>query len=443
MIFSLFILVGVSYNLYTHIVTRHTEFLRRELKSLAAITAIQLPGDILEELTTPEQEASSDYIRLKQLLATIADQSSQLKYIYTLRKTEKPGIYQFIVDGDPDPASAAHIGELYDGRHVPALEDAFLAPSADSEFFTDQWGTTLSGYAPVFNSRGETVAIVGLDMTMDYFLADLKIFRDKFLYIATAASILAFLISLALTHAFAKRMLELENAAEQIACGQNVIHLTTGNDEVSPLALKLQHLAIALNNERETILLSAVEALLTALEAKDPYTSGHSSEVASLSVQIACKLQLSSQEIFKIRLAALLHDIGKIGIPDSVLNKAGPLTQEEWKLIKQHPAIGAKIIAGIPALADLALAVSCHHCRFDGTGYPATAGEQIPLAARIIAVADSFQAMTADRPYRRGLAPEEALAEIKRCAGTQFDPAIADIFIMLQKKNPISFAKKG
>src|SRR5258708_18834818 len=126
-----------------------------------------------------------------------------------------------------------------------------------------------------------------------------------------------------------------------------------------------------------------------------------------------------------LRRGALRHDIGKIGVPDHILRKAGPLTENEWYTMKTHPDLGAKIIGNVPFLEEVAVIIRAHHERWDGNGYPlGLAGEQIPLRARIFAVADSFDAMTADRPYRRARQLDEAIAQIKRCSGPQFDPQI-------------------
>jgi putative nucleotidyltransferase with HDIG domain len=131
-----------------------------------------------------------------------------------------------------------------------------------------------------------------------------------------------------------------------------------------------------------------------------------------------------------LRRGALLHDIGKIGVPDHILRKPGPLTENEWTTMRLHPDLGAKIIAHVPFLEEVAVIIRAHHERWDGNGYPVgTAGQAIPLGARIFAVADSFDAMTSDRPYRRGRQLDEALAEVERCSGSQFDPQVVTAFL--------------
>jgi diguanylate cyclase (GGDEF)-like protein len=164
-------------------------------------------------------------------------------------------------------------------------------------------------------------------------------------------------------------------------------------------------------------------ALARAVDAKDSTTRSHCDTVANTCVLIANELNLEPQQIAKLRVAGLLHDVGKIGVPDTVLNKPGPLTEEEWEVMRTHPVIGHGILQSA-GLADQADWVLHHHERVDGTGYPdGMFGNDIPLESRIILVADAFEAMTSDRPYRKACPDDEALEELERAAGTQFDPA--------------------
>ena len=176
--------------------------------------------------------------------------------------------------------------------------------------------------------------------------------------------------------------------------------------------------------------LSAVTALAYALEAKDKYTSGHSQRVAETSVAIATELGMPQDSIEKIRLAGLIHDLGKIGVRESVLNKPGRLTDEEFQHVKYHCEMGEHILTPIVEDEEILKVVTHHHERYDGTGYPdGLKYEQIPLGARILAVADRYDAMTSERPYRKAMSDEAACAEIERGKRTQFDPEVADAFI--------------
>jgi putative nucleotidyltransferase with HDIG domain len=173
--------------------------------------------------------------------------------------------------------------------------------------------------------------------------------------------------------------------------------------------------------------LDTVRSLVGALEAKDVYTRGHSERVAQYAAAIAASMGLSEEAVERIRLAAQLHDLGKVGLSDSVLCKAGTLTSDEYTEVRHHPEIGAEIVERVPALSDLAPIVRHHHERYDGTGYvDGLQGDAIPLESRVLAVADSFDAMTSSRAYRAAMSSADAVEEILACRGSQFDPKIVE-----------------
>jgi len=176
--------------------------------------------------------------------------------------------------------------------------------------------------------------------------------------------------------------------------------------------------------------LSVIYALVSAVEAKDPYTYGHSKKVNTYAVALAGAIGLSPDEVSKVSTAALLHDIGKIGIPDKVLNKKGKLSGEDWEAIKAHPRLGANIVGTMPHLVPYVNSILHHHERWDGGGYPeGLKGEEIPIEARILAIVDSFEAMTSVRPYRPALSLEQVVKELRQGAGLQFDPKLVEVFI--------------
>ncbi len=192
-----------------------------------------------------------------------------------------------------------------------------------------------------------------------------------------------------------------------------------------------------LRQSLEESYLETVPALASTLDARDRYTSRHSDRIARLAVAVAREMGLSKEEQERIRFAAYLHDIGKIGIPDAVLQKPGPLNEEEWKLIKKHPVIGAQILVPIQHLKDVVEIVRHHQERFDGLGYPdGLAGEAIPILARILAVVDAYSAMIDDRIYRKGRPHDQAIEELKRYAGTQFDPKVVGTFLRINVVAP-------
>ena len=184
--------------------------------------------------------------------------------------------------------------------------------------------------------------------------------------------------------------------------------------------------------ELENTYISTVKALMSIVEAKDAYTKGHTERVADYSVALARKMRLDREKLRHLRYAAVLHDIGKLVIYERVLNKTGSLDEDEWELLKSHPVIGASIIENMEFLAGAVPLVRHHHEHFDGGGYPnGLAGEKIPLGARIIAVADAYDAMTTDRPYRAALSKKVAINTMKEKAGTQFDERVVENFVEL------------
>lgn len=172
------------------------------------------------------------------------------------------------------------------------------------------------------------------------------------------------------------------------------------------------------------------EALVAALDAREHETGLHSKRVACHTLVLAKHFAADPQELRQVYLGALLHDIGKIGIPDSILLKEGPLSDAEWEIMRSHPDIGYRILAGAPSMEKAAELVLAHEERFDGTGYPlGLVGESIPLWARLFAVIDTLDAMTSDRPYRKGLSFDVARAEIARQSGSQFDPKAVEVLM--------------
>ena len=175
---------------------------------------------------------------------------------------------------------------------------------------------------------------------------------------------------------------------------------------------------------------SIMQVLCSALDMRDSATEGHSQRVARMAALVARRIELPRSEIKRIEQAAALHDIGKIGVSDAVLSKPGPLTDDEWVEMRRHPRLGYEIVADIEALQHAAEIIHCHHERYDGRGYPrGLKGEEIPIGARIFAVVDSYDAMTSHRPYRRARTHEDAMEEIMRNSGTQFDPTAVQAFL--------------
>lgn len=195
--------------------------------------------------------------------------------------------------------------------------------------------------------------------------------------------------------------------------------------------MKEQLLSMRLRNEeKQNLINNTINSLVHTLEAKDKYTEGHSRRVADTALAVAKRLGLNARDQEELHLAGLFHDIGKIGIQESVLHKEGRLTAEEYDIIKEHVVIGVKILEQIPQFHRITKIVRHHHEFFDGNGYPdGLAGADIPIGGRILAICDAYDAMTSDRPYRRALSDADACRILSRNAGRQFDPDIVEIFL--------------
>lgn len=199
------------------------------------------------------------------------------------------------------------------------------------------------------------------------------------------------------------------------------------------------------SRENEELFLGIVKSLAAAIDAKDTYTNGHSVRVADYSAEIARRAGYDVSALQRIYITGLLHDVGKIGIPDAIINKNGKLDDEEYAIIKTHPEKGAAILSNIQDMPELSIGARWHHERFDGKGYPeGLMGEDIPEMARIIAIADAYDAMTSNRSYRKGLPQEVVRAEIEKGRGTQFDPIFAEIMLqMIDEDTNYNMRDKG
>jgi len=210
-------------------------------------------------------------------------------------------------------------------------------------------------------------------------------------------------------------------------------------EDLSTLEKLAYQIGIALENTRlitdlEELFIGTVKSLSSAIDAKSRWTAGHSERVTKYSVEIGKGIELSEKELRDLELSGLLHDIGKIGTYEAILDKAGKLTDEEYKIVKEHPVKGAEILLSIKQMKDIIPGVKYHHEFFNGKGYPdGLKGENIPLMARILCIADSVDAMGADRPYRKGRAMDEIIIELKRCSGAQFDPKFVNVFLNVVK----------
>jgi HD-GYP domain-containing protein (c-di-GMP phosphodiesterase class II) len=232
------------------------------------------------------------------------------------------------------------------------------------------------------------------------------------------AAILVFAIPLVLSRYAQKQVVDKTR--------DNVLRLERSNEQLQKAFVEIRDMSEQLDDAYT----GTLESLVAALDMRDQETRGHSSRVASHSLDLAKLLGIEDEdELAMVYRGALMHDVGKIGVPDAILRKPDRLTDEEWEYMRRHPAMGYRILAQVPYLRPAAKIVLAHHERWDGGGYPrGLKGEQIPLGARIFALSDTYDAILSDRPYRKGQPAEAARDEILRCAGAQFDPKVAEAF---------------
>ncbi|HEY0079906.1 MAG TPA: HD domain-containing phosphohydrolase [Pyrinomonadaceae bacterium] len=260
--------------------------------------------------------------------------------------------------------------------------------------------------------------------------------RRQMLWISLLAASLALLLGFYLARRLTRPVSDLAAGAHRIASGDFSQRIdvrsrtelgdlgNSFNQMTDRLERFIEDLRRAADENRE-LFIGTVKALAAAIDGKDPYTRGHSERVARFSLAIAEQLNLSDEETEKLRISALLHDVGKIGIDDNVLKKPAALTDEEFEIMKQHPQKGYKIMSQIPAMRDFLPGMYMHHEMINGAGYPqGLKGDEIPLQARIVSVADTFDAMTTDRPYQRAMKFEDALERIQSFVGTRYDAAV-------------------
>ena len=330
-----------------------------------------------------------------------------------------------------DRLSRSRIAIVRDNELVATtLEPAAAATFAASARASESDGTvTLAGEMFAFRRLvqvGDT-SFYALGSIDEFSRAAMGDTVTSLIFIAVGAGLLALVGSFSLARSLSMPIGHLSSALAHMAATHHVdgrLALTGSSRELDTLTQTFNELMATVADaeaQTEAAYTGAIRALAAALDARDPYTAGHSERVSVVSVAIGRELGLGLEALEVLRLGALLHDIGKIGVPDEVLRKPGALTGAEYDTIKQHPVLGARILRSVPFLARHLPIVELHHERPDGRGYPyGLRGDDIPLPARIVHVADAYDAMTSARAYRRAMPPGEALRELRRCAGVEF-----------------------
>lgn len=584
---------------------------------IASTAALQIDGEHHKQIRTKEDANTPEYKKLKETLIAIRDANPDVRFVYTMRKTNDKNTLLIIMDIEEDPQYSSHIGDEYDITDCPEILNGFNGPAADRNPVNDKWGKFISGYAPIRDKNGNVDAIIGIDMALPQLIKEERLIKAAAIKTIVIALLLSILLSWIITKNVLNKVRVFTDAADRVKNGDLDFRLQVkSKDEIGQFAETFNHMMTGLqqtikdfltgvynhmyfqerlaseleraerynhslcllifdldrfksindtlghpagdsilrqlanvikanvrsidivaryggdefaiilpessietgkeiaerlrvaveenefyidagesstktirasitiglaaypdhHHTREGLVMAADIALCRAKHVRrnsvfaydpsvreennvdlhdlyqmlrDPnnatisevsdkkksYICGHSERVTSYAVRIGQAIGLKEEIIAGLKVASQLHDIGKIGIPSSILNKPGSLTNEEREAIQSHPSVAEGILRRAQQIDLIIPAVLFHHERWDGEGYPdGLSGESIPLMARIIAIADAFDAMTTDRPYRKSLSVQHALLELKSNAGKQFDPHLVELFINLMSR---------
>lgn len=434
--------------IYEYSINMQFDQLKDKLVTVAQTVAMTIDAEALQNipmskdgLISPQYKAvEAELLKMKEVIPSIA-------YIYILKNTGKDSILQFIIDIHPGSNTSdilpAIPGEEYDAQPYPELLKAFSSPIADKKMISDKWGVFLSGYSPIHDKNGNVIAVLGIDMTADDVYNAEKETKKRAILVLVLGILLSVVFGLLIAGRVARPVKKLVDATRRISSGDLKYKVDIkGSDEIGELARSFNKMGADLHKAREALLsyfYRAVQSLIRVLEARDPYTRGHSDRVAEYTVKIAHKMGISENKIELLREAALLHDIGKLGIQEMILSKKSVLTDEDWHAIKKHPEIGEEILRPVSLDTELLAIVRGHHERFDGKGYPdGLKGNDIGIPTAIVAAADSYDAMVSNRAYRhKSITREDAIIQLKANRGLQFNPEVIDAFVSVLEEERI------
>ena len=411
---------------------------RNQLKSIAQTAALLINADVLSEVSLNKEGMQTQaYNLVDDLLKRVRAANPQIKYIYTLKKVDSSNIWRFVVDAETEKiADHSAPGDTYDAGRFPEMLRGYNEPSADTKIETDEFGTSLSGYAPIRNGLGQPVAELGIDIdAADIVALYKKGIRESTIFLLVGI-VLAVLLGIFISRRVLGPINQLIVGTRYIAEG-NLYHRVqiSGDDEISELANSFNGMAESLEASRQKLMdyfYDAVKSLVLILEYRDQYTMGHSQSVANYAEKIARQMGIDPKMVEMLKKVTLLHDIGKVGVRDNVLHKPDKPNNEEWENIKAHPVLGWQILKPILDDPNMLAIIRNHHERQDGKGYPdGLAREQISILVSIVTVADSYDAMTADRPYRKGMSQEKAIEQLQLGRGKQFHPDVVDVFVKM------------
>ena len=368
----------------------------------AKLAAKEIDADKINDWL--ENGKDDEYEIQSGMLKNVLENTPHLKYLY---------VYQIKPDGchvvfDTDPEEAGILGDIqaFDDSFSPYIPTLLKGERISTIESRGAFGWLLTYYEPIYNSAGECVAYAGADISMD------EIYEYLYRYVLIIIMIaLVFLVAC-------------------VFVGLKMSISSHKADELDRLREQQQR--------DKQLIREIIESFAKVIDIKDSYTQGHSSRVAKYTKMLAEELGYDEDTVEKYYNIALMHDIGKIAIPDSVLNKPGKLTDEEYGIIKSHTQRGYDVLKSISLMPEIVVGAEAHHERPDGNGYPnGLKGDEIPRVAQIIAVADTFDAMYSDRPYRKRMNFDKAVSIIKDAAGTQLTSDVVDAFVRLAEKGEL------
>lgn len=428
-------LIVPTYYMCQRAIKLQKEDLRSKILDLARLASQLIDADKHSQIKPEMESQGTDlYQEMGAVLKKVRDIDPIIDSVYTMVKTDRENIWMFVIDSGDRRRVSAYCGERYDISRFPQMQVAFDAPSVDKELTVDKWGVWLSSYAPIYNSQGQAVAVVGLDVSAKSIRQMQLLLYKVLLAICTLGVIFSLLISWLLAKNISRSLRDLIAGVREVERGNFIQKVKVRKDgEVQELADAFNKMTEGLEETQSKLkryYLNTIKSLAQALEAKDSYTRGHAERVTRYAINIAKRLGFSDEDITLLEDICVLHDIGKIGIPEKILSKSGPLTEEEFKIVKRHTTIGEEILKPIEFLKPVLSIVRDHHERPDGKGYPnGLKKDEIPMLASIVAVADAFDAMTSDRPYRKAFAKDDAINILKENKDKQFNSQVVDAFI--------------
>jgi putative nucleotidyltransferase with HDIG domain len=444
----LFLWAVSNFLIYRFILDSEFNQLREKLKIIAQTAALMFDADMITRVhLSREGINSTEYRVIADKLRNIKNINKPIRYIYIMSKTEHEGIWQFVVDPDAlletesKKSPTSYPGDKYNAARFPEMLKAFYGPSADKKLVVDEWGITLSGYAPIRDKSGKAIAILGVDVVAEDVYKIHKEADRRSLLLLLLGIILSTLLASIISRRVVRPIKKLAQGTRNLAEGNLRYQVEVeGSDEISELAHSFNKMAISLYKSRrrfQNYFYRVIQSLVKILEARDSYMKGHSERVSGYAEKIARKMGLPEEKVELLKEVSMLHDIGKLGIQENILNKKEKLTEEEWEIIRKHPLIGEEVLRPILLDEEMITMIRSHHERYDGGGYPdKLSGENINIFSQILSVADAYDAMSSLRAYRPNLSKKEAMEELRKNSGTQFNSDIVNIFIKILEEEP-------